>query len=232
MVTARVAFAQTSTPRVLILVTSADRFPDGRQTGAWLEEFATPYNALVHAGAKVMVTSPKGGSSPIDPHSIGTLEQEAAWKDARQPLSSTVPLASIHPADYDAIFIPGGHGPLFDLATDPAVAVTIAAFARSGKPVASVCHGPAALVGVTSADGKPFVSGKRITAFSDSEEKAVGLSAAVPFSVQQKLIALGGKYSQGPDFKSYAVVDGTLITGQNPASSERVAELLLQMLRR
>lgn len=224
------AFAEKSAPRILILVTSADRFSDGRQTGTWLEEFATPYNAFIRAGAKVTVASPKGGASPIDPHSEGSPEKELQWKDARLALASTVPVETIRTGEHDAIFIPGGHGPLFDPATDPKVAATISAFARTGKPVASVCHGPAALIGVTLKDGTPFVHGKKVTAFSDNEEQAAGLSSEVPFSVEQKLASLGGQYSHGPNFQSYAVVDGTLITGQNPASSERVAELLLQQL--
>ncbi|MFT4111279.1 type 1 glutamine amidotransferase domain-containing protein [Silvibacterium sp.] len=225
--------AQSHAPRVLILVTSADKFSDGRPTGAWLEEFATPYNALVRGGAKVTVVSPKGGQAPVDPHSKGTTEQDEQWKDASLALRNTVALSpAIHAADYDAIFIPGGHGPLFDLAVDPNVAHLISEFARTGKPVASVCHGPAALLGVTLADGKPFVSGKKLTAFSDAEEKAAGLDAEVPLSVQQKLISLGGEYSQGKNFAAYTVEDGTLITGQNPASSEGVAKLLLKQLQK
>lgn len=222
-----------SAPRVLVLVTSADKFADGKPTGIWLEEFAVPYTALVNAGVKVTVVSPKGGQTPIDPRSKAKPEQDARWKAAAEALRTTLPLSSaIRAGDYDAIFIPGGHGPLFDLATDPVAAALISAFAQTGKPVASVCHGPAALMHVTLADGTPFVSGKKLTAFSDSEEKAVGLQAEVPFSVQQRLTALGGQYTQGPDFAPYALADGTLITGQNPASSEKVVELLLAQLHR
>lgn len=222
-----------SVPRVLVLVTSANKFADGRPTGIWLEEFAVPYTALVNAGAKVTVVSPKGGQAPIDPHSAAKPEQEAKWKAAAEALHATEPLtAKIHADDYDAIFIPGGHGPLFDLATDPAVAALISEFARAGRPVASVCHGPAALLGVTLADGTPFVRGKKLTAFSDAEEKAAGLQAEVPFSVQQRLTALGAEYTQGANFAAYALTDGTLITGQNPASSEKVVELLLAQLHR
>ena len=217
--TVSVASAQGA-PRVLMLVTSADKFDDGKPTGIWLEEFAVPYTALVNAGARVTVVSPKGGQTPIDPRSAATSEQEAKWKAASEALRTTELLsASIKAIDYDAIFIPGGHGPLFDLATDPAVAALISEFARTGKPVASVCHGPAALVGVTLADGSPFVRGKKLTAFSDAEEKAVGLQDEVPFSVQQRLAALGAVYTQGANFAAYALTDGTLITGQNPASS-------------
>jgi putative intracellular protease/amidase len=221
----------TEHPRILILVTSANRFADGRPTGIWLEEFATPYDALVHAGARVTVVSPKGGQVPIDPRSAANPGQEAEWKEAEAELHSTIPLTpSVDARDYDAIFIPGGHGPLFDLAVDPSVATLISDFARAGKPVASVCHGPAALVGVTLADGKPFVQGRKLTAFSDAEEEAVGLQHEVPFSVQQKLTSLGAQYSQGPNFGGYTVVDSTLITGQNPRSSGDVARLLLDSL--
>jgi putative intracellular protease/amidase len=225
--------SSTQHPRILILVTSANKFADGRPTGIWLEEFATPYNALVHAGARVTVVSPKGGQVPIDPRSVAKPEQEAEWKKAEEALHSTVLLdPSVHATDYDAIFIPGGHGPLFDLAVDPSVAALISEFARAGKPIASVCHGPAALLGVTLADGKPFVQGRKLTAFSDAEEKAVGLEHEVPFSVQEKLISLGAQYSEGPNFGAYTVVDGTLITGQNPRSSGDVARLLLDRLQK
>lgn len=221
-----------SAPRVLVLVTSADKFADGKPTGIWLEEFAVPYTALVKAGANVTVISPKGGPAPIDPRSAARPDQEAEWRPAAEVLKHTQPLtAAIDAGSYDAIFIPGGHGPLFDLATSPAVAALISEFARTGKPVASVCHGPAALVNVTLADGTPFVRGKKLTAFSDAEEKAAGLDAEVPFSVQQRLTALGSDYSQGPNFAPDALTSGTLITGQNPASSEKVVELLLAALR-
>ena len=222
-----------SGPRVLVLVTSANHFASGRPTGMWLEEFATPYQALVNGGAKVTVVSPLGGEVPVDPHSSGKPEEQALLKTLEPVLKHAVKLTDqIHASDYDAIFIPGGHGPLYDLATDPQVAQLISEFARTQKPVASVCHGPAALVGVTLADGTPFVKGKKLTSFSDVEEKTAGLSDQVPFSVQQKLTALGGLYSQGANFAPYALVDGNLITGQNPASSQRVAELLLQILKK
>lgn len=231
LLTATFCVAQSAGPRVLILVTSTDKEADGKPTGLWLEEYTVPYNVLVKAGAKITVVSPKGGETPIDPHSKAKPEQEAAWKDAMNVLHTTGKLsASIRVADYDAIFIPGGHGPLFDLATDPQVAKLVSSFARAGKPVASVCHGPAALVGATLADGTPFVKGKKLTAFSDAEEKAAALYK-VPFSVQQKLAALGASYSQGPNFTSYTVVDGKLITGQNPPSSQKVAELLVEQLK-
>lgn len=233
MVLSTPSSAQVKKPRVLILVTSVDKFANGTETGLWLEEFAVPYNTLVQGGADVTVVSPKGGATPVDPHSKGNAEQEKAWANAEKVLRNTVPLTSaVKAADYDAIFAPGGHGPLFDLATDPEVAKLISAFSRQGKPVAAVCHGPAALVGATLANGDSIIKGKKVTAFSDSEEIAAGLQNAVPFSIQQKLATLGGQFSQASNFAEYAVEDGNLITGQNPASSAKVASLLLAKLKK
>lgn len=233
LMTALLSAPAQSSKHVLMLVTSANQFSNGRATGSWLEEFAVPYTALVQAGVRVTVVSPKGGQAPIDPHSAAKPEQSAKWSSAKEALQTTLPLSSaIKAQDYDAIFIPGGHGPLYDLATSPEVAALISAFARAGKPVASVCHGPASLLGVTLADGTPFVRGKKLTAFSDAEEKAAGLQEQVPYSVQQRLTALGAQYSQGANFAPYALTDGTLITGQNPASSEKVVELLLAQLQK
>lgn len=230
--TATLCMAQSHSPRVLILVTSADKFADGHPTGLWLEEFAVPYETLVQGGAIVTVVSPKGGQVPVDPRSQPSAQQQKEWANAERVLRTTAPLsATLRASDFDAIFIPGGHGPLFDLATSPQVAQLISEFARTGKPVASVCHGPAALLGVTLADGTSFVKGKKVTAFSDSEEIATGLQNAVPFSVQQKLITLDASYSQGRNFSEYVVEDGELITGQNPASSARAAKLLLEKLK-
>lgn len=232
MLTATLGLAQSRAPRVLFLVTSADHFANGERTGLWLDEFAVPYQALTQAGIEVTVFSPRGGKAPVDLRSASKPEEQALWKQVASVLDATRPLtASVHAADYDAIFIPGGHGPLFDLAGDPQTARVISEFARTGKPVASVCHGPASLLGATLADGTPFVRGKKLTAFSDAEEKAAQLDALVPFSVEQRLKALGAEYTQGPNFAAYALVDGNLITGQNPASSAKVAELLIAQLR-
>lgn len=231
MLTTSLGFAQSKAPRVLFLVTSADHFANGERTGLWVEEFAVPYQALTQAGIEVTVFSPKGGKAPVDLRSASKPEEQELWKQVAHVIDTTRPLTSaIHAADYDAIFIPGGHGPLFDLAIDPQTARVISEFARAGKPVASVCHGPASLLGATLADGTPFVRGKKLTAFSDAEEKAVKLDALVPFSVEQRLKALGAVYTQGPDFAAYALTDGNLITGQNPASSAKVAALLIAQL--
>jgi putative intracellular protease/amidase len=225
------SFAQQHKNRVLIIVTSADKFSDGKPTGMWLEEYAVPYQMMLKQGYELTVVSPKGGESPVDPRSAAKGDQEMQWSDALKARKSTVKLTDrINTEDFDAVFIPGGHGPLFDLASDKLSIRLISGFARSGKPVASVCHGPAALVGVTLTNGNPLVKGKNITAFSDAEEKAADPNVVVPFSVQQRLTELGGKYTQGPNFGEYAVQDGTLIIGQNPGSSAKVAQLLIDLL--
>lgn len=219
--------------KVLILATSVDQFTTAdRKTGVWLEEFAVPYSLFIKAGLEVTVVSPKGGAVPIDPASLPkTDQQKAAWSDGMAALKNSLALGpEVKAADYDAIFIPGGHGPLFDLATSTEAARLVSDFARTGKIVASVCHGPAGFLGATLADGSPFVKGKKLTSFSDSEEGKG--SSIVPFSVQQKLIALGASYTKGPDYQPYAVVDGNLITGQNPASSQKVGKLLLAALKK
>lgn len=224
--TSALAAVRAPRPRVLIIVTSADRFPSGQPTGMWLEEYATPYEMMLKQGYQITVASPKGGESPIDPRSAARGEQAALWADALKAHLDTVKLSTLRAEDFDAVFIPGGHGPLFDLATDPVSIALLDGFARTGKPIASVCHGPAALAGVTLANGDPLVKGKRVAAFSDSEEHG----GEVPFSVQQRLIALGGRYSQGPDYQPYALEDGALILGQNPASSAQVAQMLIDQL--
>jgi putative intracellular protease/amidase len=234
------ALAATSTSalvaqgaKVLILTTSVDKFTNAdRKTGVWLEEFAVPYSILTNAGIQVSIVSPKGGAVPIDPASMPRTDaQKTAWASGIAALHNSITLtADVKASDYDAIFVPGGHGPLFDLATNTEAARLVSDFARAGKVVASVCHGPAGLVGATLADGSPFVKGKRLTSFSDSEEGKG--SSLVPFSVQQRLSELGAIYSKGPDGKPYTVVDGNLITGQNPASSQKVAELLLVALKK
>jgi putative intracellular protease/amidase len=224
-------FAQQPKTRVLIIVTSADSFSNGKPTGMWLEEFAVPYEMMLKQGYQLTVVSPKGGVAPVDPRSAAKGDQLVQWADAIKASQSTVRLTdAIHASNFDAVFIPGGHGPLFDLASDRVSIELISDFARSGKPVVSLCHGPAALVGVTLADGNPLVKGKKITAFSDDEEKAADANVVVPFSVQQKLIELGGQYSKGNNFEEYAVEDGALILGQNPASSGKVAQLLIRQL--
>ncbi|WP_419186509.1 type 1 glutamine amidotransferase domain-containing protein [Rohdeia mirabilis] len=219
---------------VLIVLTSHDRLGDtGDSTGFWLEEFAAPYYRLVDAGAEVTLASPKGGQPPLDPKSDAPDAQTAATRrfradgDAQRRLASTVPLSTVDASDFDAVFYPGGHGPMWDLANDPTSIALIEAFLSQGKPVAAVCHAPAALVNAKGADGKPVAGGERVTGFSNSEEQAVGLTEVVPFLLEDRLKQNGGTYEKGPDWQPFVVEDGLLVTGQNPASSEGVADALL-----
>lgn len=222
---------------ILMVLTSHDQLGDtGEKTGFWLEEFAAPYYALKDAGHNVTIASPKGGQPPLDPKSDRPEFQTDATrrfnedKAAQAELAATRKLDEIEPAQFDAVFYPGGHGPLWDLAESPKSRSIIETTLRAGKPVALVCHAPAVLRDVTNEDGTPLVRGKRITGFTNSEEEAVGLTEVVPFLLQDKLSELGAEFSQVADFQPYAVRDGLLITGQNPASSEPAAKALLEAL--
>lgn len=222
---------------ILMVLTSHDQLGDtGAKTGFWLEEFAAPYYVLKEAGNDIIIASPKGGQPPLDPKSDAPEFQTEAtkrFKDDRQAqaaLASTRKLDEIDPAQFDAVFYPGGHGPLWDLAESPKSRSIIETTLRAGKPVALVCHAPAVLKDVTNEDGSPLVRGKKLTGFTNSEEAAVHLTDVVPFLLQDKLTELGAEFSQVADFQPYAVRDGLLITGQNPASSEPAAEALLGAL--
>ena len=222
---------------VLIVLTSHDQLGDtGKKTGFWLEEFAAPYYVFKDAGAQLTLASPKGGQPPLDPVSDEPDAQtDATQRFAKDPaaqaaLASTFPLKEVNAADFDAVFYPGGHGPLWDLAEDRASIDLIEAFQAAGKPVAAVCHAPGVLRHVKGTDGQPLVNGKKVTGFTNSEEAAVGLTDIVPFLVEDMLKANGGHYSKSADWASYVVEDGLLITGQNPASSEAAAEALLKRL--
>ncbi len=223
--------------KVLMVLTSHDQLGNtGRKTGFWLEELAAPYYAFKDADAEVVLASPNGGQPPLDPKSNEpdfqtehTHRFEADTEAAAQ-LANTVRLDSISQADFDTVFYPGGHGPLWDLAESQTSIELIQAFIAANKPVAFVCHAPGVLRHVKTADGKPLVAGKKVTGFTNSEEAAVQLTDIVPFLVEDELKAKGGVYSQGPDWGSYVVVDGLLITGQNPASSAEAATVLLKQL--
>lgn len=223
--------------QVLMVMTSHDQLGDtGKKTGFWLEEFAAPYYVLKDAGAAVTVVSPLGGQPPLDPKSDEPDAQTEATKRfkadsaAQGVLASTGKLAEVDAAAFDAVFYPGGHGPLWDLAQDPASIALIEAMSAAGKPVAAVCHAPGVLRKTKNADGTPLVKGKRVTGFTNTEEEAVGLTAVVPFLVEDMLKENGGEYSKGPDWQSYVLTDGLLVTGQNPASSEEAAKALLKLL--
>jgi putative intracellular protease/amidase len=223
--------------KILMILTSHDRLGDtGEKTGFWLEEFAAPYYVFRDAGADVTLASPQGGQPPLDPKSDLPDAQTDATRRFREDaaataaLSSTHRLADIDVADFDAVFYPGGHGPLWDLASDENSIAIIEAALAADKPVGLVCHAPAALRNVRKTDGKPLVEGRNVTGFTNGEEAAVGLTGVVPFLVEDMLKANGGRYSKAADFSPYTIQDGMLITGQNPASSAEAAELLVAML--
>ena len=225
--------------KVLIVLTSHSELGNtGKKTGFWIEEFAAPYYVLADAGAEITLASPKGGQPPIDPKSDEPDAQTDATKrfkadaDLKEKLSQTVKLSEINAEDFDAVFYPGGHGPLWDLANDEKSITLIEEFLGSNKPVALVCHAPGALIKVKSAEGEPLVKGKEITGFSNSEEDAVQLTEVVPFLLEDEFKKLGGNYTKGPDWGSYVKKDGLLITGQNPASSEEAAKVLLGLLKK
>lgn len=223
--------------KILIVLTSHALLGNtGEKTGFWIEEFATPYYYLVDNGASVTLASPDGGQPPIDPTSDKPENQTESTKQFKndealqEKLSKTHKLSEVSEKDYDAVFYPGGHGPLWDLAESEVSARLIEHFYNAGKPVAFVCHAPAALKNVKNVSGEPLVKGKKVTGFTNSEEKLVGLTDVVPFLVEDMLKEKGGIYSKSKDFEAYALEDGLLITGQNPASSQKVAELLLKQL--
>ena len=223
--------------KILTVLTSHDQLGDtGKKTGFWLEEFAAPYYVLKDAGADITLASPKGGQPPLDPKSdvadaqTPATERFKADAAAQQALATTLPLSQVQADDFDAVFYPGGHGPLWDLAEDRTSIALIERFQAQNKPVAAVCHAPGVLRHVKAANGLPLVSGKKVTGFSNSEEAAVQLTEVVPFLVQDMLIANGGRYSSTNDWQSHVVVDGLLITGQNPGSSDATAEALLERL--
>jgi len=223
--------------KILIVLTSHDQLGStGRKTGFWLEELAAPYYIFKDAGAELVLTSPLGGQPPLDPKSNEPdFQTEATHRfeadtAANTALANTIRLDTINQADYDAVFYPGGHGPLWDLAEDKSSIQLISSVLAGHKPVALVCHAPGVLRHIKNADGTPLVKGKKVTGFKNSEEAAVGLLEIVPFLVEDELISKGGQYSSASDWASYVVQDGNLITGQNPASSAEAAKQLLQFL--
>lgn len=224
--------------KILVVLTSHDQLGDtGEKTGYWYEEMAAPYYRFTDAGVDLVLASPAGGAPPMDPMSnTPDFQTEDTRRfdgdqQAQQALAATVPLDSVSAADFDAIFYPGGHGPMYDLAEDSVSIRLIEAFWSAGKPVASTCHGPAVLRHVTDETGLPLVRGRRVTGFANSEEAAVERTEAVPFLLEDELKRLGGNYSKVEDWKPYVVEDGRLITGQNPNSAGPVADALLAQLK-
>ncbi|AUQ73129.1 type 1 glutamine amidotransferase domain-containing protein [Phaeobacter piscinae] len=223
--------------KILMVLTSHDKLGDtGEKTGFWLEEFAAPYYVLKDAGADITLASPKGGQPPLDPKSDDESAQTDATRrfkedtPAQDALANTKPLAEVKDDGFDAVFYPGGHGPLWDLAEDADSRRLIEAFAHSDRPVGAVCHAPAVFRHTKDADGAPLVQGKRVTGFSNSEEDGVSLTDVVPFLVEDMLAQNGATYEKGDDWASFALTDGKLVTGQNPASSEEAAKQLLALL--
>ena len=222
--------------KILMVLTSHDKLGDtGRKTGFWLEEFVAPYYTFIDAGAAVTLASPNGGQPPLDPVSDtpeGQTDLTRRFKRdtaAQAVLANTVKLSDMKASDYDAVFYPGGHGPMWDLAEDPHSIALIESFYNSGKPVAAICHAPGVLRHVTF-QGQPIVKGKRVAGFTNSEEEAVSLTKVVPFLVEDELKRLGGLYEKAADWASFVITDGRLVTGQNPASSKAGAAALLQLL--
>ncbi|HHF7344486.1 TPA: type 1 glutamine amidotransferase domain-containing protein [Legionella feeleii] len=223
---------------ILMVLTSHNQLGNtGRETGFWLEEFAAPYFVFRDAGAKLTLASPKGGQPPIDPKSDLPENQTSAMTRfkqdelAKKALSQTIRLADIKAENFDTVFYPGGHGPLWDLAESADSIHLLESFYNSEKPIALVCHAPGVLRHVTY-KGAPLVKGKRVTGFTNSEEEAVHLTKVVPFLVEEELKRLGGHFEKAPDWQSFVVVDGRLITGQNPASSTAGAQELLKLLQK
>ena len=223
--------------KVLMVLTSHDRLGDtGKKTGFWLEEFAAPYYVFKDAGVDVALVSPKGGQPPLDPKSDEPDAQTPATErfrkdpDAQKALAHTRRLADVQASEYDAVFYPGGHGPLWDLAEDHDSIALIESTYAAVKPVALVCHAPGVLRHAKGIDEAPLVRGRRVTGFTNSEEAAVGLTDVVPFLVEDMLKANGGRYEKKADWASHVITDGNLVTGQNPASSEAAAKAVLTLL--
>ena len=224
--------------KILMVLTSHDTLGDtAKKTGFWLEEFAAPYYVFKDAGANIILASPKGGQPPIDPSSDNADAQTndtRRFKDdpeTQKHLATTLKLSDVTEDGFDAIFYPGGHGPLWDLAESADSKRLIEAFAAADLPVGAVCHAPAVFRHTQGADGKPLVSGRRVTGFTNTEEEAVGLTDVVPFLVEDMLKANGGQYEKGADWASFVLRDGKLVTGQNPASSAAAAQEILGLLK-
>ena len=224
---------------ILIVLTSHDQLGNtGQKTGFWLEELASPYYVFKEANANMTLATPNGGYPPLDPKSDEADYQTEATErfkgdeDAQSALSSTLKLSDIVVDNYDAVFFPGGHGPLWDLAEDPLTRILIETMYAANKPIAAVCHAPAVFRHVKTPDGSYLIEGKSVTGFSNTEEEAVQLVDIVPFLLEDELKAKGANYSKGDDWNSYVIADGNLITGQNPASSASVAQVLLEKIKR
>jgi putative intracellular protease/amidase len=218
------------TKNILIVVTSAAEMTSGEATGVWLEEFAVPYMAFQAQGYRISVASIQGGRAPVDPRSEPDAEKRAAWQAAIEALENTQTLSTFDAADFDAVFMPGGHGTMIDFPKSEALQGLLRGFAERDKVIAAVCHGPACLTNVTLADGTPLVAGKVLTGFTNQEESAAGLSEKVPFLLESRLRDQGARFVAEPEWSDHVEIDGRLITGQNPQSTRRIAQTVIETL--
>lgn len=217
--------------RILFVLTSHAHLLDGTPTGVWLEEHAVPYGIFTEAGHEVVVTSVAGGDVPIDPKSAPDAEHSGRWAEAIAALKNTQVFDRVDPAGFDAVYIPGGHGTVFDMPYNRRLHALLADFEASGRVVAAVCHAPAVFAGMRRSDGSPWIAGRRVAAFTDSEERAAGGTQTVPFLLETRLKELGALHQGVADWQPLAVADGRLVTGQNPASSAAVAQQVTALLR-
>ncbi|QHE53975.1 type 1 glutamine amidotransferase domain-containing protein [Pontibacillus sp. HMF3514] len=218
-----------SNERILMVLTNHTKITDDHKTGLWLEEFAVPYNTFKEQGYDVKVTSIDGGEVPLDPNSIPE-EEKDEWKDAQEELKNTAKLTKEDSEGFDAVFLPGGHGTMFDFPDSETLQLVLQEHAEADKVIGSVCHGPAGLVNVTYKDGTPLVKGKKVNGFTDEEEKDMGLDPHMPFLLETKLREKGGDFVSGDSWSDFSVRDGNLVTGQNPMSSQSAANKVVEAL--
>ncbi len=218
------------TRTLLMVVTGHDRIDGQRPTGLWLEEFAVPYIIFIEAGLHISVSSPEGGPAPIDPRSIPQGEKISQWRTPLAVLEETAPLSTVVEENYDALFLPGGHGTMFDLPGHAGLAAMISRMDAAGRPVGAVCHGPCGLLNAVKPDGTPLVAGRRVTAFTDAEEREVQLADKMPFLLESRMRELGADFVTTPNWQDHVEVDGNLVTGQNPQSSGSAAKELVRLL--
>ena len=220
----------TKAKKILMVVTSHHQIDESHPTGLWLEEVATPYLEFKAHGFEVILASIQGGQAPIDPRSKPSEEQAKLWAEVLTALKNTPAIASLSSASFDAIFLPGGHGTMFDMPTNQHLQLLLRDFAEADKVIAAVCHGPAGLIGVTLSDGTPFVAEKRLTAFTNEEERAVELDGLMPFLLETKLRKLGANFISQPMWSDHIEQDGNIITGQNPQSSASIAQAVIEKI--
>jgi putative intracellular protease/amidase len=216
--------------KILMVVTSHGNIDGEPTTGVWFSEFSEPFEIFRKAGCVITVASPRGGPAPVDPRGFPKMDEIVAVRDALERLNATRPLAKMRAADFDGIFMPGGHGPMFDLATDSVLKSLIADFWVQGKPVGAVCHGPASLLQVPLGDGTTLLHERRVTGFTKGEDAQDALFKHMPFSLQDRMELEGAEFIEGPPRAVHAETDGLLVTGQNPASAEATAQAFLDVL--